>query len=129
LVSVTGVNAADGGSTCSEAELATGKFSGELADADGQAESGGAAVNITVKRRLAVLAAIVPILVAPIAAAGFAPAAAATGPALDWTQYLHDPQHSSVSPATGVHHIERRIGAPDVALATAHDHGQTRAQT
>ena len=38
---------------------------------------------------------------APAGVAGTAPAAAATrGAALDWPQYLHGPQHSSVSPAT-----------------------------
>jgi len=40
------------------------------------------------------------VLSAPGAAAGPAPATAASGAGLDWRQYLHDPQHSSVSLAT-----------------------------
>ena len=36
-------------------------------------------------------------LLVPTAAAGASPAA---GPTLDWSQYLHGPQHSSVSLAT-----------------------------
>ena len=35
-----------------------------------------------------------------VAARAVAAGRAAAGPALDWPQYLHDPQHSSVSPAT-----------------------------
>jgi outer membrane protein assembly factor BamB len=35
-----------------------------------------------------------------LAQAGVAGATSAAGPGLDWPQYLHDPQHSSVSPAT-----------------------------
>jgi hypothetical protein len=34
-----------------------------------------------------------------VAQAGVAGAALAAGPGLDWPQYLHGPQHSSVSPA------------------------------
>src|SRR5215470_16044615 len=40
------------------------------------------------------------VLPAPVAAAEPVSAAAASGVALDWPQYLHGPQHSSVSPAT-----------------------------
>jgi polyvinyl alcohol dehydrogenase (cytochrome) len=40
------------------------------------------------------------VLSASAAVAKPAPAEAATGPALDWPQYLHGPQHSSVSAAT-----------------------------
>src|SRR5437868_4293766 len=40
------------------------------------------------------------LLPAPAAVATAAPAAGGRGPALDWPQYLHGPQHSSVSLAT-----------------------------
>lgn len=40
------------------------------------------------------------VLAASAAVARPAPAASATGTVLDWPQYLHGPQHSSVSPAT-----------------------------
>jgi PQQ-like domain len=40
------------------------------------------------------------VLSGPAVFAGLPPAAAATGAALDWGQYLHGPQHSSVSLAT-----------------------------
>ena len=40
------------------------------------------------------------VLAASAAVARPAGAAAATGPGLDWPQYLHGPQHSSVSLAT-----------------------------
>jgi outer membrane protein assembly factor BamB len=45
----------------------------------------------------AALALAGALLLAPAGAAGTASAA---GPSLDWPQFLHDPQHSSVSPAT-----------------------------
>lgn len=35
-----------------------------------------------------------------LASSGAAGTASAAGPSLDWPQFLHDPQHSSVSPAT-----------------------------
>lgn len=40
------------------------------------------------------------IMAAAAAVAKPVPLAAATGSALDWTQYLHGPQHNSMSPAT-----------------------------
>lgn len=56
-------------------------------------------MNITINRRLAALVVIIiPMLVAAAAAA--TAAAATSNPALDWTQYLHGPQHDSVSAAT-----------------------------